>query len=110
MGYCNGRQGMYCNRFHFSLLSYLHPILIWVKILHFAMEKNKTLHQGSGYESYLWQDGSTGQVYTVTEAGLYWVTVNNGCGEDTDTIYVEVYPLPEPDLGPDTTICTGAKH
>ncbi len=69
--------------------------------------ENFTLNAGSGY-SYTWQDGDTVQYYPVTQTGLYWVTVDNGCGEDTDSIYVEVYPSPEPDLGPDTTICSGA--
>jgi gliding motility-associated-like protein len=75
--------------------------------LAFCSGEQQTITPGPGYESYLWQDGNTSPVYTVTEAGLYWVTVNNGCGEDSDTIYVEVYPQPEPDLGPDTTLCLG---
>ena len=74
----------------------------------FCQGEEQTLTPGAGYESYLWQDGYSGPVYTVTQAGLYWVTVSNGCGEDTDTVYVEVYPQPEPDLGPDTTICNTA--
>ena len=65
------------------------------------------LNAGSGYLSYLWQDNDTTQYYSVTQSGLYWVTAYNGCGEDTDSIYIEVYPQPEPDLGPDTTICYG---
>lgn len=65
------------------------------------------LSPGPGYESYLWQDGSTGEIYIITDPGIYWVTVSNGCGEDTDSVYVEVYPSPEPNLGPDTTICNG---
>ncbi len=75
--------------------------------LAFCSGEQQNITPGPGYESYLWQDGNTGAVYTVTVSGLYWVTVNNGCGEDSDTIYVEVYPQPEPDLGPDTTLCLG---
>jgi len=67
-----------------------------------------TITPGPGYISYLWQDGDTSQYYPVSQSGTYWVTVNNGCGEDTDTIYIEAYPEPQPDLGPDTTICNGA--
>jgi len=63
---------------------------------------------GPGFVNYLWQDGSTEQAYTVTGSGTYWVIVSNGCGEDTDSVFVQVYPLPNPDLGPDTTICSGA--
>jgi gliding motility-associated-like protein len=69
--------------------------------------EEQNITPGPGYVSYLWQDGDTSQYYPVTQTGLYWVTVYNGCGEDTDSVYVEVYPQPEPDLGPDTTICNG---
>lgn len=65
------------------------------------------LDAGSGFQSYQWQNNDTSQYFLVTQTGLYWVIVNNGCGEDTDSIFVEAYPKPEPDLGPDTTICNG---
>lgn len=47
-----------------------------------------TLDAGSGFISYLWQDGSAGQTFTATESGLCHVTVtdDNGC-----TGYDEVY-------------------
>jgi gliding motility-associated-like protein len=44
------------------------------------------LDAGSGYASYLWQDGSTGQNYTATNIGTYLVTVtdSHGCiGSDS---------------------------
>ena len=45
--------------------------------------------------NYLWQDGSTGIRYTVTEPGTYWVRMYVDCGELSDTIRirndVEVY-------------------
>ncbi|MCD4737231.1 MAG: gliding motility-associated C-terminal domain-containing protein, partial [Bacteroidales bacterium] len=66
-----------------------------------------TLDAGSGYMSYLWQNSSNTQFYTATEGGWYWVTVSNGCGEATDSIFIEEYPAPQPDLGPDTTVCNG---
>lgn len=68
------------------------------------------LNAGSGYNSYQWQDNNSSQFYNVTQTGWYWVTVNNNCGEDTDSIYVVVNPQPEPDLGPDTTICLGQEY
>ncbi len=66
------------------------------------------LDAGGGYVSYLWQNSDTSQYHTVTQGGWYWVTVNNGCGADTDSLYVEMYPSPEPYLGPDTTLCAGS--
>ncbi|MCB8964636.1 MAG: T9SS type A sorting domain-containing protein [Bacteroidales bacterium] len=40
-----------------------------------------TLDAGAGHASYLWQDGSTNQTFTVEATGLYSVTVTaaNGC-------------------------------
>ncbi|HRN55370.1 MAG TPA: gliding motility-associated C-terminal domain-containing protein, partial [Agriterribacter sp.] len=38
--------------------------------------------------TYYWQDGSTGQSFTVTKAGLYRVTVTTDCGEATDDIRI----------------------
>jgi len=39
------------------------------------------LDAGEGHQSYLWQDNSTGQTYTVTEDGIYTVSVTaqNDC-------------------------------
>lgn len=48
-----------------------------------------TLDAGSQYVAFLWQDGSTGQTYTATQTGLYYVTVAdaNGC-EGYDEVYI----------------------
>ena len=47
------------------------------------------LDAGSGFSSYLWQDMSTGESYTVTETGLYSVTVSNSNGcTGSDSVYV----------------------
>ncbi|MCI5055246.1 MAG: gliding motility-associated C-terminal domain-containing protein [Flavobacteriales bacterium] len=39
--------------------------------------------QGSNYE---WQDGSTNSSYEVTEEGVYWVNVFDGCAFSADTV------------------------
>ena len=48
-----------------------------------------TLDAGSGFVTYLWQDNSTNQTFTVTETGLFSVTVtdNNGC-HGYDEVYI----------------------
>ncbi|MEW5844697.1 MAG: T9SS type A sorting domain-containing protein [Bacteroidota bacterium] len=48
-----------------------------------------TLDAGSGFVTYLWQDNSTNQTFTVTTSGLYSVTVtdNNGC-HGYDEVYI----------------------
>lgn len=61
---------------------------------------------GSGYASYLWQDGSTNQQYTATQTGIYWVQVGNGDCSDIDSVFLFVDdPAIGMYLGNDTTIC-----
>ncbi len=65
-----------------------------------------TLEPGTGFESYLWKDGSTEPTYTVTESGLYWVEVTNvfGC-TGRDSINITFVPAPVVEIGNDTTLC-----
>lgn len=66
------------------------------------------LTPAAGYGNYLWQDGSTGNRFTVTKAGTYWLKFSdNGCTV-VDTIYVSFKNLPTLDLGKDTGFCSGS--
>jgi hypothetical protein len=49
------------------------------------------LNAGAGHKSYLWQDNSTNPVYTVTNPGIYTVTVtgNNDC-QTVKTVRVNI--------------------
>jgi gliding motility-associated-like protein len=69
------------------------------------------LDAGEGFEDYLWQDGSTGQTYTVNGTGYYWVSAINefGC-QETDTIHVALSSAVVVDLGNDTTVCSGEEY
>jgi len=49
------------------------------------------LNAGSEGQEYTWQDGSSGQWFTVTEDGTYWVNVSNDECSASDTINVEFY-------------------
>ncbi|MCX6270458.1 MAG: gliding motility-associated C-terminal domain-containing protein [Bacteroidetes bacterium] len=40
--------------------------------------------------TYLWQDGSTGQFYFISEPGIYWVTAHNQGCKVTDTIQIDI--------------------
>ena len=66
------------------------------------------LDAGAGFVSYLWNLGDTTQTFTVNVTGTYSVVVtdNNGCS-GTDSIVVDVHPLPTVNLGNDTTVCGG---
>lgn len=57
---------------------------------------------------YTWNDGSTESEYTITEPGLYSVTLDDGCNLSSDDILVEVTLIPlSIYLGNDTTLCAG---
>ena len=55
--------------------------------------------------NYLWQDGSTDEVFCIEQEGIYYVQVSNECGVKSDTMIASIYPKPTADLGSDTTIC-----
>ncbi|MEJ8801319.1 T9SS type B sorting domain-containing protein [Pontibacter sp. H249] len=57
--------------------------------------------------SYKWQDGSTAPTFTVRSPGTYAVTLTNskGCSA-TGSVHISYLPLPEINLGQDTTLCT----
>ena len=66
------------------------------------------LDPGPGFESYLWQDGSSYQTFIADTAGIYWVEVTdtNSCAA-RDSILLVVNKIPENLLGNDTVICPG---
>lgn len=57
--------------------------------------------------NYLWQDLSTNPTFNVTSAGVYFVTLSNICGSQTDSINVTLLNNPSVDLGNDTVVCGG---
>jgi gliding motility-associated-like protein len=57
-------------------------------------------------ETYMWQDGSTNATFNVTQAGQYWVEVNNNGCVKRDEINITSKPgSAVVDLGKDTSIC-----
>lgn len=68
-----------------------------------------TWYGGAGFASYVWQDGSTGSTLTANTVGTYSVTVttNNGCTATDDVSILGVVPIPQIELGNDTSICEG---
>ena len=55
--------------------------------------------------TYTWQDGSHEASYTITDDGLYYVTVYIGGCNDKDSVLVSYSNAPSVDIGPDLTIC-----
>jgi len=57
--------------------------------------------------AYVWQDGSTDSILTVTTSGSYSVDLFlNGC-PFSDSVQITVYEFPSFSLGNDTSICEG---
>lgn len=69
-----------------------------------------TLTTGTTAGTNLWQDNSTGNNFTTTLPGTYWVQVNqNGCLA-SDTVEISLTAaIPNFSLGADTTICSGTQ-
>ena len=61
-----------------------------------------------GYKAYVWSDGEMDSIRNVFNAGKYTVTVTNldDC-LSTDDAQVFFYPIPEVEIGEDTTIYDG---
>jgi gliding motility-associated-like protein len=70
-----------------------------------CIDKTMTLDAYTEDADYLWQDGSTGRYYLVSQQGEYWVEVTNTCDIDNDSILALYIEKPFVDLGNDTTIC-----
>ena len=65
------------------------------------------LSAGSGFSSYSWNTGESTQSISVTTAGNYSVTVNDGNCSAGDQVGVVVKSLPVVNLGPDRSACEG---
>ncbi len=70
-----------------------------------------TLSAPVGYASYTWSNGQTTREIIVSTAGSYFVIVSdaNGCSSvASNTIVVDVIPLPTATAGANATICAGS--
>lgn len=58
--------------------------------------------------SFLWDDGSTSQIRSINQSGMYYVAVTNQytC-VGSDTVNVILRDFPQVELGNDTTVCEG---
>ncbi len=57
--------------------------------------------------TYLWNTGAITPTITAVNTGTYWVTVTQGPCDASDTVQVTILPVPQVDLGPDPTLCSG---
>ncbi len=93
----------------FEIINILpNPVVQLSKDTMICQDKTILLDAGSGYTSYLWQDGSINSTYTVSTTGFFWVIVkdNFGCIGISDTTNIRVIePKPFNFIVHDTTIC-----
>jgi hypothetical protein len=68
--------------------------------------RTKTLNAGTGYNSYLWDNGTTQPTRTVAVAGTYFVTTTSAGGcKASDTVQIFTHTVPQVNLGNDTLVC-----
>jgi gliding motility-associated-like protein len=71
-----------------------------------CLQNSFILHAGNKYATYLWQDGSTDSLFTVTQPGQYWVRVTDSCTNVfSDTILVSPAAPIAISAGADRQIC-----
>jgi gliding motility-associated-like protein len=58
-------------------------------------------------DSYRWQDGSTQRTFTAATSGLVRATATQAGCSWTDSLRIEIFDPPKPNLGLDTTLCEG---
>ena len=65
------------------------------------------LTAGTGFTSYLWQDGSTAQTFSATTTGVYQVAATDACGNVlSDSVRITLSPIPAIQLA-DLSLCPG---
>jgi gliding motility-associated-like protein len=81
----------------------------------FTLGKDTTLCEGATLDyrflpdntSFLWNDGSTQNHFSINSAGLYWMEASQAGCIHRDSITVSYQPLPVVNLGTDTLLCEG---
>ena len=66
-----------------------------------------TLNAGNPGYNYQWSTGATTQTINVSATGTYWVIVNQGVCITPDSINLTIVPVPQVNIGPDSSVCTG---
>ncbi|MBS1771543.1 MAG: gliding motility-associated C-terminal domain-containing protein [Bacteroidetes bacterium] len=65
-----------------------------------------TLNAADSFDTYLWNNGQTGNSITATE-GSYWLQVKKGMCSTGDSIIINYTADPAFELGPNKTVCIG---
>ena len=69
-----------------------------------------TIDPGLQGYNYIWEDGSHEPTLTVTESGVYGLTIVDGCSFAIDSIEITIHGDHPVDLGPDAIFCDGESY
>ena len=84
------------------------PIVNLGNDLDFCEEFSINLDAGVGFSEYLWQDGSSSQILSVSSAGIYWVSItNSGACSTIDSININLFPSIELLTNTTNVLCYG---
>ncbi len=98
-----------CGNFRDSLILSINPTPL------FTLGTDKSFCSGTfttldagDWETYLWQDSTTNQIFRTDTSGLFWaeITDANHCSS-RDSIFVNVWALPSIFAGGDQGVCVG---
>jgi gliding motility-associated-like protein len=84
------------------------PVVAISGQLDFCAGDTTVLDAGAGFDTYLWNDGSSGQTIIADTVGTYAVTVTDGNGcSNTDMVTTNINALPEPSIDGMLSFCDG---
>lgn len=91
----------------FVVAAYPRPTAALNSVENLCADSTITLDAGSGYASYLWDNGSTGQIISTNETGTFWVRLTDmrNC-TGTDTVKVIKVDRPANFLTGSVTKCS----
>ena len=78
-----------CDSVHTVVLHVLPDINAKPRLDTILCTGDSIVYSPGGFDSYVWQDGSTGSTYTFRRGGTYRVEATNKCGTATKTVSVE---------------------
>ncbi len=105
MGIIHGGASSGCRYGYFSNFNSI--VLNLVNQVSFCPGETYTIDAGGGKDNYLWNTGDTTQTLSVSNEGVYWVSVTKENCIGSDTVYVSILPEPIINLGNDSTYCNG---
>ena len=100
----------YCQQSDTAVLTYIQTGLELGPDTFYCGPVNRTVYAQNNFISYLWQDGTTNSYDQALLPGKYKVTIvsKDGCVE-SDSMMIIQYPVLDPGLGDDTTVCISSE-